>query len=71
MSLYVVANTAAPDSTRNLQTWTLLQEAAQWSGVLEVRREERFERLGRFNEPATNQIFVGGINEPGGIMQHS
>lgn len=40
MSLYVVANTAAPDSTRNLQTWTLLQEAAQWSGVLQVEEGE-------------------------------
>lgn len=34
MSLYVDAKTAAPDSTRNLQIETLLQEAAQCSGVL-------------------------------------
>lgn len=41
MSLYVDAKTAAPDSTRNLQIETLLQEAAQCSGVLraEVKRE--------------------------------
>lgn len=43
MSLYVDAKTAAPDSTRNLQIETLLQEAAQCSGVLraEVKRERK------------------------------
>ena len=33
-SLMVLAKMAAPDSTSSLQRWTLLQEAAQWSGVL-------------------------------------
>lgn len=41
MSLYVDAKTAAPDSTRNLQIETLLQEAAQCSGVLSIKVEQK------------------------------
>lgn len=38
-----MANTAAPDSTKNLHTWTLLQEAAQCSGVLRRRTQQGLE----------------------------
>lgn len=49
-----MANTAAPDSTRNLHTCTLLQEAAQWSGVLWERAgEEKGEHEAVMEELAT------------------
>lgn len=52
MSLYVDAKTAAPDSTRNLQIETLLQEAAQCSGVLfsKVKQKKKKEAASQQGE---------------------
>lgn len=60
-----MANTAAPDSTKNLHTWTLLQEAAQCSGVL-CRRTQRGERcVPKLNGTCWDRMSVKKVLEAG------